>query len=114
MSIPPLAEPIAADPSHGPLTVVPGHITDMSKIHNRLRRLEGQIRGIDRMIIDDRYCLDIFTQISAVNKALSAVALGLLEEHLRHCIRDAAAAGLPVDDLKIAEVTAAVSQLVRS
>lgn len=114
MSAPIMLQATAANPTPGALTETPAELSDMNKYLNRLRRLEGQIRGIDRMIVQNRYCLDILTQVSAVSKALNAVALGLLEEHLRHCIRDAVATGQPVSELKIAEVTMAVSGLVRS
>ncbi len=80
----------------------------------RLRRIEGQVRGISRMVEDDKYCIDILTQVSAVTKALQSVALGLLDEHLSHCVRNAAAAGGPEADAKIAEASAAIARLVRS
>lgn len=114
MSAPIMLQATAANPTPDASAEAPAGLSDKSKYLNRLRRLEGQIRGIDRMIVQDRYCLDVLTQVSAVSKALNAVALGLLEEHLRHCIRDAVATGQPVSELKIAEVTMAVSGLVRS
>jgi len=77
----------------------------------RLRRIEGQVRGLQRMVDDDRYCIDILTQVSSVTKALQGVAVGLLDEHMRHCVMDAAAAG---DDTKVAEATAAIERLIRS
>ena len=80
----------------------------------RMRRIEGQVRGISKMIESDKYCIDILTQVSAVNKALEAVALGLLDEHLKHCVADAAAEGGPVADEKIEEASAAIARLVRS
>ncbi|GAA1851126.1 metal-sensitive transcriptional regulator [Pseudonocardia alni] len=80
----------------------------------RMRRIEGQVRGITKMIESDKYCIDILTQVSAVNKALEAVALGLLDEHLKHCVADAAAEGGPVADQKIQEASAAIARLVRS
>lgn len=82
----------------------------------RLRRIEGQVRGIARMVEEDKYCIDILTQVSAVNKALHAVSVGLLEEHLGHCVAAAAAEGGDAEVLreKIAEATAAISRLVRS
>ena len=72
---------------------MPGYITEKQALLNRLKRVEGQVRGLQRMVEDDKYCIDILTQVSAVTKALQAVALGLLEEHLRHCVVDAARAG---------------------
>ncbi|MCG5431981.1 metal-sensitive transcriptional regulator [Mycobacterium sp. MYCO198283] len=80
----------------------------------RLRRIEGQVRGIARMIDDDKYCIDVLTQISAVNSALQSVALGLLEEHLGHCVAGAVAAGGDDAADKIAEASAAIARLVRS
>jgi DNA-binding FrmR family transcriptional regulator len=80
----------------------------------RMRRIEGQVRGISKMIESDKYCIDILTQVSAVNKALEAVALGLLDEHLKHCVADAAAEGGAVADEKIQEASAAIARLVRS
>ncbi len=80
----------------------------------RMRRIEGQVRGINKMIESDKYCIDILTQVSAVNKALEAVALGLLDEHLKHCVADAAAEGGAVADEKIQEASAAIARLVRS
>jgi DNA-binding FrmR family transcriptional regulator len=79
-----------------------------------MRRIEGQVRGITRMIEDDKYCIDVLTQISAVNKALEAVALGLLDEHLKHCVTEAVAEGGDVADRKVAEASAAIARLVRS
>jgi CsoR family transcriptional regulator, copper-sensing transcriptional repressor len=80
----------------------------------RLRRIEGQVRGIARMIDEDKYCIDVLTQISAVNSALQSVALGLLDEHLGHCVTHAVAAGGPEADEKLAEASAAIARLVRS
>ncbi|MBN9738098.1 MULTISPECIES: metal-sensitive transcriptional regulator [unclassified Pseudonocardia] len=80
----------------------------------RMRRIEGQVRGITKMIESDKYCIDILTQVSAVNKALEAVALGLLDEHLKHCVADAATEGGPVAEQKIQEASAAIARLVRS
>ena len=80
----------------------------------RLRRIEGQVRGIARMVEDDKYCIDILTQVSAATKALQSVALGLLEDHLSHCVVDAARAGGPQQDAKLREASAAIARLVRS
>jgi CsoR family transcriptional regulator, copper-sensing transcriptional repressor len=80
----------------------------------RLRRIEGQIRGLQRMVEEDVYCIDILTQVSAGTKALQAFALQLLEEHLRHCVADAAARGGPEADAKVAEATAAIARLLRT
>lgn len=80
----------------------------------RLRRIEGQVRGIAKMIDEDKYCIDVLTQISAVNSALQSVALGLLDEHLGHCVSHAVAAGGAEADAKLAEASAAIARLVRS
>ncbi len=80
----------------------------------RLRRVEGQIRGIAKMVEDDKYCIDILTQVSAATKALQSVALGLLDEHMAHCVVDAARTGGPVQDQKLKEASEAIARLVRS
>ncbi|QVQ53320.1 metal-sensitive transcriptional regulator [Spiractinospora alimapuensis] len=80
---------------------------------NRLRRIEGQVRGLQRMVEEDSYCIDILTQTSAVNKALRAVALELLDEHLRHCVSDALASGNDAEG-KVQEASDAIARLVRS
>lgn len=81
----------------------------------RLRRIEGQVRGLQRMIEDDAYCIDVLTQVSAATKALRSVAIGLLDEHVRGCVRDAALDDEPekVDEM-VAEATKAIERLVRS
>ena len=81
---------------------------------NRLRRIEGQVRGLQRMIEDDTYCVDVLTQIASVTKALQGVGLGLLDEHLRHCVRHAAAADAAEGDAKVHEAVQAVERLLRS
>ena len=80
----------------------------------RLRRIEGQVRGLQRMIEEDTYCIDILTQVSSVNRALQSVAVGLVDEHLRHCVSDAIAAGADGADDMIGEATAAIERLVKS
>lgn len=80
----------------------------------RLRRIEGQVRGIQRMIEDDTYCIDILTQVSAATKALESMALVLLDEHIRHCVTDAIQAGGDEADAKVSEASAAIARLVRS
>ena len=80
----------------------------------RLRRIEGQVRGIQRMVEEEKYCIDILTQVSAMTKALQAVSLGLLEEHLGHCVVDAARAGDEEAAVKVREATEAIARLVRS
>ena len=80
----------------------------------RLRRVEGQVRGIARMVDEDVYCIDILTQVSAVNKALQGVAVGLVGDHLSHCVRDAVASGGSEADEKVAEASAAIARLLRT
>ena len=91
-----------------------GYIDDKEAYLRRLKRIEGQARGLQRMVEDEKYCIDILTQISAMTKALESVALGLLEDHLAHCVLDAAAAGGPEADRKIKEASEAIARLVRS
>ncbi len=80
----------------------------------RLKRIEGQVRGIARMVEDDTYCIDILTQVSAVTKALQAVSLGLLEDHIGHCVVDAARESDEAAEAKVSEAAAAIARLVRS
>ena len=80
----------------------------------RLRRIEGQVRGLHRMVEDDTYCIDVLTQISSVTKALQGVGLGLVDEHVRHCVRDAADADRAAGDEKVDEAVAAIERLLRS
>ncbi|MBB5805014.1 DNA-binding FrmR family transcriptional regulator [Saccharothrix ecbatanensis] len=91
-----------------------GYTPDKDAFLKRLRRIEGQVRGLQRMVENDEYCIDVLTQISAATKALQAVSLGLLDEHLKHCVAQAAAEGGEVADAKIAEASAAIGRLVRS
>ncbi len=80
----------------------------------RLRRIEGQVRGLQRMISEDEYCIDVLTQIASVSKALQGVGLGLLDEHLRHCVMEAAQADGAEGDAKVHEAVAAVERLLRA
>ncbi|MFF7249507.1 metal-sensitive transcriptional regulator [Embleya sp. NPDC008237] len=80
----------------------------------RLRRAEGQIRGLQRMVSEDEYCIDILTQVSAATKALQSFALSLLEEHLAHCVANAVEKGGPEADEKVKEASQAIARLVRS
>ena len=91
-----------------------GYTDDKEAIGRRLRRIEGQVRGLQRMVDEDVYCIEILTQISAATKALESVALALLDGHLSHCVREAIASGGPEADEKVAEASAAISRLVRS
>jgi CsoR family transcriptional regulator, copper-sensing transcriptional repressor len=92
----------------------PGYTEHKDAVLKRLRRLEGQVRGIQRMVEEDAYCIDVLTQISAVTRAAQAVALELLEDHLGHCVAHAIEAGGPEADAKVREATDAVARLVRS
>ena len=80
----------------------------------RLRRIEGQVRGIARMVDEDTYCIDVLTQVAAVTKALQAVSLGLVEDHLAHCVVDAARASDGEGQVKVREAADAIARLVRS
>ena len=91
-----------------------GYAGDKAQIIKRLKRAEGQVRGLQRMVEDDTYCIDILTQVSAATKALETVALQLLDDHLAHCVAEAARQGGPVADEKIREASAAIARLVRS
>ena len=91
-----------------------GYSDDKTALQQRLRRIEGQVRGLQRMVDEDVYCIDVLTQISAATKALEAVALNLLEGHLHHCVHDAIASGGPDAEAKITEAAQAVRRLVRS
>ena len=91
-----------------------GYIHRKEDYLKRLRRIEGQARGLQRMVEDEKYCIDILTQVSAMTKALQSVALGLLEEHMSHCVVEAAAAGGPEADAKVREASDAIARLVRS
>jgi CsoR family transcriptional regulator, copper-sensing transcriptional repressor len=91
-----------------------GYLTNKDAYLNRLRRIEGQARGLQKMVEDEKYCIDILTQVSAMTSALQSVALGLLDEHLSHCVVQAAAAGGDEADSKIKEASEAIARLVRS
>jgi CsoR family transcriptional regulator, copper-sensing transcriptional repressor len=91
-----------------------GYSPNKDNYAKRLRRIEGQVRGVAKMIEEDKYCIDVLTQISAVSSALQSVALGLLEEHLGHCVSHAVAEGGEEADKKLAEASAAIARLVRS
>jgi len=91
-----------------------GYTENKDQYLKRLRRIEGQVRGLQRMVDDDKYCIDILTQVSAVTRALQAVALGLLDEHMGHCVAQAAAEGGENAAEKIREASDAIARLVRS
>jgi DNA-binding FrmR family transcriptional regulator len=95
-----------------------GYTSDKDAYLRRLKRIEGQVRGIARMVDEDKYCIDILTQVSAINKALHAVSIGLLEEHIAHCVVGAARESLAEGDAtiledKVQEATDAISRLLR-
>ncbi len=92
----------------------PGYASDREAIQKRLRRIEGQIRGLQRMVDEDRYCINILEQVSAATKALQSVALELLDDHLAHCVTDAIQAGGNEATAKLNEASAAIGRLVRS
>jgi CsoR family transcriptional regulator, copper-sensing transcriptional repressor len=93
---------------------VHGYTQGKADYLKRLRRVEGQVRGLQKMVEDDRYCIDILTQVAAAGKALQAVALGLLEDHLGHCVAQAVAEGGEAADAKVREASDAIARLVRS
>ncbi|MFD9938828.1 metal-sensitive transcriptional regulator [Streptomyces massasporeus] len=99
-----------ADHDHG----VHGYHKQKDEHLKRLRRIEGQIRGLQRMVDEDVYCIDILTQVSASTKALQSFALQLLEEHLRHCVADAAVKGGDEIDAKVKEATQAIARMLRT
>lgn len=90
-----------------------GYVANKDELLKRLRRAEGQVRGIQRMVEDDTYCIDVLTQVSAATKALETVALALLDDHLAHCVAEASAEGGPVAEEKLREASAAIARLVR-
>jgi DNA-binding FrmR family transcriptional regulator len=91
-----------------------GYITDKDDYLKRLKRIEGQARGVSKMVDEEKYCIDILTQISALTSALEVVALGLLDDHLKHCVLDAARMDREGGALKIKEASDAIARLVRS
>ena len=93
---------------------VPGYSGNHATVLARLRRIEGQVRGLQQMIEDDRYCIDILTQVAAATKALQGVALALLDDHLRHCMAEAVAQGGADAVEKVSEASAAIHRLVKS
>lgn len=92
----------------------PGYSATKDAQLKRLRRIEGQVRGLQRQVESDTYCIDVLTQVSAATKALESFALGLLEQHLSHCVAQALAAGGDEAEAKVKEASAAIARLVRS
>ncbi len=92
----------------------PGYSDEKALVQKRLRRIEGQIRGLQRMIDEDRYCIDILEQVAAATRALQSVALVLLDEHMTHCVSDAVRHGGKEATAKLTEASLAIARLVRS
>jgi DNA-binding FrmR family transcriptional regulator len=92
----------------------PGYSDDKAAVLARLKKVEGQVRGIHKMIEDDRYCIDVLQQISAATRALQGVALHLLDEHMAHCVVNAVKAGGKEKEAKLREASAAIARLVKS
>ena len=92
----------------------PGYSDEKEAVQKRLRRIEGQVRGLQRMVEEDRYCIDVLEQVSAATRALQSVALQLLDDHLAHCVSDAVKTGGDEASAKLNEASAAISRLVRS
>jgi DNA-binding FrmR family transcriptional regulator len=107
-----MARPMVDAAAQSP--AVHGYSHRREEYRQRLRRIEGQVRGLQVMVDENRYCIDILTQISAATRALQEVAIGLLDEHLRHCVVGAAATSGDEADAKLAEASAAIARLVRS
>jgi DNA-binding FrmR family transcriptional regulator len=93
---------------------MPGYSDNKGSVQRRLRRIEGQVRGVQRMVDEDKYCIDVLDQVAAVTRALQAVAIELVNDHLAHCVADALSAGGAEAEEKVAEATAAIARLVRS
>jgi DNA-binding FrmR family transcriptional regulator len=93
---------------------MPGYTENKEAVQKRLRRIEGQVRGVQRMVEEDKYCTEVLDQIAAVTRALQAVAIELLGDHLSHCVADALSAGGKDAEDKVAEASAAIARLVRS
>jgi DNA-binding FrmR family transcriptional regulator len=101
-------------PSETPAEHVHGYTSEKSSHLKRLRRIEGQVRGLQRMVEEDKYCIDILTQVSAATKALQSFSLELLDEHLSHCVVEAAQRGGAEAEEKVREASDAIARLVRS
>lgn len=93
---------------------MPGYSINREDYLKRLRRIEGQVRGLQRMVDEDKYCIDVLTQISSVTSALRSVGIGLLDEHIRHCVRNAAESSTGDGDDKITEAVGAIERLLRA
>jgi len=93
---------------------VPGYTISKDELTRRLRRVEGQVRGIARMVEEDAYCIDVLTQVAAATRALQSVSVGLLDDHLRHCVVEAAAKGGREGEAKVTEAMQAIERLLKS
>ena len=93
---------------------MPGYEMNKDDLLRRLRRIEGQVRGLAQMVEQDRYCIDVLTQVAAATKALQSVAIGMFDDHLRHCVAEAVSVGGREADEKLTEATAAVERLLKS
>ena len=93
---------------------MPGYSMSKDELLKRLRRIEGQARGVAQMVEDERYCIDVLTQISAIRSALESVAIGLVDDHVRHCVADAVVEGGPKADERLTEATTAIARLLKS
>jgi CsoR family transcriptional regulator, copper-sensing transcriptional repressor len=93
---------------------MPGYAGDKDQVLARLRRIEGQVRGLQRLVDEDAYCIDVLTQITAVDKALKGVAVNLLDGHLRHCVREGMASGDREAEAIVTEASEAIARLVRA
>ena len=91
-----------------------GYVSDKEALIKRLHRIEGQVRGVERMIEEERYCIDVLTQISAVQTALESLSVKLLEDHVRHCVADALTEGGTAADERLTEATTAIARLIKS
>ena len=104
---------LSVDDAGGAPVTPHGYTADKDAYRRRLKRIEGQVRGIARMVDEDSYCIDILTQVAAVTKALHAVSIGLLEEHIGHCVVSAAAESEEAGDAKVKEASDAIARLLR-
>ncbi len=91
-----------------------GYAARRDELQARLRRIEGQVRGLQRMVSEDRYCIDVLTQISSATRALQGVAVTMLDDHVRHCVRDAIEDGPDAADAKVDEALDVISRLIKS
>jgi DNA-binding FrmR family transcriptional regulator len=93
---------------------MPGYALSKKELLTRMRRIEGQVRGVTQMVDDDRYCIDVLAQISAIRSALESVAIGLVDDHVRHCVAEAVTEGGPLAEERLQEATTAIARLIKS